>query len=187
MRLRRLCAGAVFLGTVLLLCGCSGSAWYQRSDGLAGSNIVYDQAIFRALEPIISVCGDPTLQPGSDHFKGEEFFLHNCATANGHDFTALTQGQANPDRLQGLAFLLGTIDQPLAARIPQNRVSHGAMDLVSAGRAWRRVFLLAWPVARVDCADRRAAVARRRRRGPADIQGRKNALTLERSPLASLA
>jgi hypothetical protein len=120
MRLRRLCAGAVFLGTVLLLCGCSGSAWYQRSDGLAGSNIVYDQAIFRALEPIISVCGDPTLQPGSDHFKGEEFFLHNCATANGHDFTALTQGQANPDRLQGLAFLLGTIDQPLAARIPQN-------------------------------------------------------------------
>jgi hypothetical protein len=119
MRLRRLWARAAFLGTVLLLCGCSGSAWYQRTDGLAGSNIVYDQAIFRALERIISVCGNPRLQPGADHFNGEEFFLHNCATANGHDFTALTQGQANPDRLQNLAFLLGTINEPLAARIPQ--------------------------------------------------------------------
>jgi hypothetical protein len=105
---------------VLLLCGCSGSAWYQRTDSIAGSNIVYDQAIFRALERTIMVCGDPTLQPGADHFSGEAFFLRNCASGGGaHDLTPLTQGQANPDRLQNLALLLGTINETLAVRIPQ--------------------------------------------------------------------
>src|SRR5947208_6107736 len=119
MRLRPLFSKAALVAAMLLLCGCSGSSWYQRADSEAGSDIVYDQAIFRSLERIIAVCGDPVLQPGADHFNGEEFFLRNCASGGGHDLTPLTQGQSNPDRLQNLALLLGTINEPLAARIPQ--------------------------------------------------------------------
>src|SRR5207248_10761535 len=48
-----------------------------------------------------------------------EFVLRNCASGGGHDLTPLTHGQSNPDRLQNLALLLGTINEPLAARIPQ--------------------------------------------------------------------
>ncbi len=114
--LRTMRAGCLL--ATLALGGCSGASFYQRTDTEVGSSIVYGPDILHALERIIAVCGDPTLQPGADHFSGEAFFLTRCRSGATHDFTALVDRQPRPERLRNLAFLLGTIDEPLANPVP---------------------------------------------------------------------
>jgi hypothetical protein len=42
------------------------------------------------------------------------------APVDGHDLTALVDGQPEPDRLRNLALILGTINEPLAKPIPRS-------------------------------------------------------------------
>jgi hypothetical protein len=134
--------GTACLGAALLLGGCSGSDFYRRTDTEAGSSIIYDQSVLRTIERIIAICGDPVLQPGSDHFRGDDFFLGNCRFHGpSRDFTALVDGQPRPDRLQRTAILLGGIDTTLARPIPRNLTGYSVR---------RQAKLLTWLIPAFD-------------------------------------